>query len=50
MPDVVKVHDFAGRPKCLDCQVSQLTFDFKLDTIGTRFILLTWFFCLLGSK
>jgi len=36
----VKVFDLAGHAKCLECQTLQLTFDFKLDTIGTHFALL----------
>jgi len=43
MTDVVKVYDLAGRPKFLGCQATQLTFDFKLDTIGAHFILSAWF-------
>ena len=35
--DVVRVFDLTGHLKCLGCHTSQLTFDFKLDTIGKLF-------------
>jgi len=38
--DLVKVFDLTGHVKCLDCHTSQLTFDYKLDIIGTHFIFL----------
>jgi len=37
----VKVFDLNGQVKCLDCQTSQLTFDSKLETIGSHFC---WYF------